>query len=209
MATRVEQRPLGGPPRSTSTTAMPPVRPKGQTNSGGPNRGAMIGIAAAVVIAVIVGVILVTNRMNHTTADGSGGGGGGSQAGGSTSATSTTPPATVINREPVTSQPDLVAQQKAITDFYAQLPGNAQNAAQAFLTPDFQGGAEAFVSQMSGLKSVTLDNLQPGDFFFRADEHLVAKDGSKTVQPVGIGLKWANSQLYIQKVQNLGAAHSE
>ncbi|MFC0435258.1 serine/threonine-protein kinase [Kutzneria buriramensis] len=209
MATRVEQRPLGGPPRATSTTAMPPVRPKGQTSSGGPNRGAVIGIAAAVVIAVIVGVILVTNRMNHTTADGSGGGGGGSQGGGNTSTTTSAPPATAINRPPVTSQPDLTAQQQAITDFYAQLPGNAQNAAQAFLTPDFQGGAEAFVSQMSGLKAVTLDNVQPGDFFFRADEHLVAKDGSKTVQPVGIGLKWANSQLYIQKVQNLGAAKPE
>jgi hypothetical protein len=100
-------------------------------------------------------------------------------------------------------------QQQAITDFYAQLPGNAQNAAEAFLSPDFNGGADAFVSQMSTLQSVKLDNIKPGDFFFQADEHLVGKDGSKTVQPVGIGLKWAGSQLFINKVQNLGAARPE
>ncbi|MEV6607357.1 serine/threonine-protein kinase [Kutzneria sp. NPDC051319] len=208
MATRMDQRPVGGPSRSTSTTAMPPVRPKGPQQSGGMGRGPLIGIAAAIVIAVIVGVIVVTNQMKDNTGGGSGGGGG-SQAGGSSQTTTNSPAATAISRQPVTASPDEGVQQQAITEFYAQLPGNAQNAAAAYLSPDFIGGADAFVSQMSGLKSVTLDNIRPGDFFFQADEHLVAKDGTKTVQPVGIGLKWAGSQLYINKVQNLGAAKSE
>ncbi|MBB5895062.1 protein kinase [Kutzneria kofuensis] len=208
MATRVEQRPVGGPSRSTSTTALPPVRPKGQQQSGGMNRGALIGIVAAVVVAVIVGVIVVSNQMTGNRPDNQGGGGN-AQAGGSTSTTTNAPAVTSISRQPVTSSPDESVQQQTITDFYAQLPNNAQNAAAAYLSPDFIGGADSFVSQMSGLKSVTLDNIRPGDFFFQADEHLVSKDGTKTVQPVGIGLKWAGSQLYINKVQNLGAAKPE
>jgi serine/threonine protein kinase len=207
MATRVAQRPAGGPSPATSTTAMPPVRPKGQGQSGGMNRGALIGVAAAVVVAVIIGVIVVSNQLSGNRPDNSGG--GGSQAGGSTQTTTSAPAATTINRPPVTVSPDEAAQQQAITEFYAQLPGNAQNAAAAYLSPGFLGGADAFVSQMSGMKSVTLDNVSGGNFFYQAQEHLVAKDGSKTVQPVGIGLVWAGSQLFINKVQNLGAAKPE
>lgn len=210
MATRMEpQRPPGGPSRSTSTTAMPPVRPNPPQRSGGggPNRGAMIGIVAAVVVAVIIGVIVVSNQWTSNRPDNQGG--GGSQAGGGTSTITSAPAVTSISRQPVTASPDESAQQQAIVDFFAQLPGNAQNAAQAYLSPDFLGGADAFVGQMSGLRSVKLEITKPGYFFFQADEHLVGKDGAKTVQPVGIGLVWAGSQLYINKVQNLGASKSE
>jgi serine/threonine protein kinase len=209
MGTRVEQRPVGGAGRSTTTTALPPVRPSGPQQSGGPNRGALIGIVAAVVVAVIVAVLVVSNSLTNNRPDNSAGGGGGSRAGGNTSTTTSAPPATAISRQPVTSSPDESVQQQTITDFFAQLPGNAQNAAQAYLSPDFLGGVDSFVSQMNGLQSVKLENIRPGDFFFQADEHLVAKDGSKMVQPVGIGLKWAGSQLYINKVQNLGTAKPE
>lgn len=208
MATRVEQRPHGGPQRSTSTTAMPPVRPNfpQQQSGGGPSRGALIGIAAAVVVAVIVGVLVVTNPWG-TKSGGNQAGGGGSQSGGNSTTSSSAPANTPISRAPITSSPDQGVQQQTIADFFAQLPGNAQNAADAYLSPDFLGGKDAFVSQMNGLKSVQLENLRNTSyFFFQADEHLVGKDGSKTVQAVGIVLHWVGQDLWITKVQNLGAA---
>ncbi|EWM17417.1 serine/threonine protein kinase [Kutzneria sp. 744] len=209
MATRMDQRPVGGPSRSTSTTAMPPVRPKGSQQSGGMGRGPLIGIAAAIVIAVIVGVIVVTNQMKDNTGGGSGGGGG-SQAGGGTSTSSTTAPAaTSINRQPLSGEPGAEVQQQTISDFFAQLPGNAQNAAAAYFTPDFLGGADAFVGEMNNAKSVTLSDMQGGDFYFQAKEHIVGKDGSKSVQAVGVGLKWAGTQLYINKIEKVGAAKPE
>ena len=209
MATRLEQRPVGGPSRGTSTTALPPVRPKGSQQSGGAGRGPLIGIVAAVVIAVIVGVIVIANQMGGK-GSGNQSGGGGSQAGGSTTVSSSAPANSQISRAPITASPDAALQQQTIIDFFAQLPGNAQNAAQVYLSPDFLGGADAFVSQMSTMQSVKLDNLRNvSPFFFQADEHLVGKDGTKTVQQVGMVLHWVGTDLWITKVQNLGAAKPE
>jgi serine/threonine protein kinase len=211
MATRMEpQRPPSGPSRSTSTTAMPPVRPNPpQQSGGGPNRGALIGIVAAVVVAVIVGVILVTNQGNKAP-DASGGGGGSQSGGGGSTSTSSTPAATPISRAPITASPDAATKQQTITDFFAQLPGNAQNAAAAYLSPNFAGGVDAFVSQMNSLKSVRLDNLRESQpFFFEADEHLVGKDGSKTVQTIGMVLEWKGQNLWLTRMTPEGAAKPE
>ncbi|MFI9388727.1 protein kinase [Kutzneria sp. NPDC052558] len=212
MATRVEpQRPHGAPMRSTSTTAMPPVRPNPpQQKAAGPNRGAMIGIAAAVVVAVIIGVILVTNRGSGNTPDSSGGAGATPGAGG-TSSTSSTAAGTVINRPPLSvgGDPSPEVQLQTVTDFYAQLPGNAKNATDAYFSPDFQSGLDQFLSEMSKAKTVTLTDAQPGDYYIRANEHIVGKDGSKTVQPVGVGLQWKGTQLYINKIDKIGAAKPE
>jgi hypothetical protein len=165
MATRFDQRPpVGGVPRATSTTAISPVRPKGPQQSGGMKRGPLIGIVTAVVIAVIVGVIVVANRGSNNTAGGSDGNGG--ATGGGASTTTNAPAVTSISRAPITASPDSATLQKTVTDFFAQLPGNAQNAASAYLSPDFQGGQDTFVSQMSKLKSVQLDNLRESQPFF-------------------------------------------
>jgi serine/threonine protein kinase len=210
MATRLDQRPpVGGAPRATSTTAMPPVRSKGPQQPGGMKRGPLIGIVTAVVIAVIVGVIVVINHGGSNNAGGSDGTGGSTGGGGST--TTTNPPAaTSISRAPITASPDSATLQKTVTDFFAQLPGNAENAATAYLSPDFQGGKDAFVSQMSKVKSVQLENLRESQpFFFEADEHLVGKDGSKTVQTVGIVLHWVVHDLWITRVTPEGAAKPE
>jgi serine/threonine protein kinase len=212
MATRLDQRPpVGGAPRATSTTAMPPVRPKGPQQSGGMKRGPLIGIVTAVVIAVIVGVIVVANRGGSNNAGGSDGTGGSNGGGGSTTSASTAPAATPINRQPLSGDgdPGPDVQMKTVTDFFAQLPGNAQNAATAYLLPGFQGGADAFLSEMSKVKTVTLSDVSPGNYYIRATEHIVTKDGAKSVQQIGVGLKWENTQLYIQKIDKIGTAKPE
>jgi hypothetical protein len=208
MATRLDQRPpVGGALRATSTTAMPPVRPKGSQQSGGMGRGPLIGIAAAIVIAVIVGVIVVTNRGSNNAAGGTDGTGG--SPGGGTQTTSSAPAATPINRQPLSGDPGPNEQTQTVTDFFAQLPGNAHNAVSAYFLPAFQGGPDSFLAEMGNAKTVTLSDVQPGNYYIRATEHIVAKDGTRTSQAIGVGLKWQDAQLYIQKIEKIGAVKPE
>jgi eukaryotic-like serine/threonine-protein kinase len=204
-ATRVEQRPLGVPhvpPRPAS-----PVRPKGQPEKAKLNRGAAIGIAVAVVGAVLVGIIAVSLNLNKNQPNANGSGTPGGQGGGSSAISHQNSPAP-ISRAPVNSDPSGDQEVQLVKDLYAQLPGNAQAAAAAYLSPtkytspSIPGGVSGFVDSMSSVSSVQLRNVAAtGPYVVEADEHFVTKDGSKLVQHLLFSINWTGTQIYIDKVQ--------
>ncbi|HWO59442.1 MAG TPA: serine/threonine-protein kinase [Umezawaea sp.] len=206
-----QQRPAAAPPRQS-----PPRRPSGAAGTGpgsGKQRSTMI-TALAIVAAAVVGIMLASflssgggeenkradpgSSVTQSTTQGKPSETGSPEAGGG----SKQPPKVTTG-----SGPDQATQEKMIRDYFALAPGDPDAAFQ-WLLPTMQaesGGLSGYKGFWSTVKSVAVEDISVNEAFaFNVNLKYTKKDNSVVKESALISLKWAGSEVLIQRYSKVG-----